>query len=144
MQRRSHRLEHLDGGEPRRFERGMIQERDDLRGHQDEVGHARALDLLEHAPGVEGGMQDVRAAEEHPGHEVQESPIEDHGARVEKDALRRHPEHGGEERAIAGADRVRVHDALGLAGGAAGIDDVVRIRAGEARVRGLFLRRGRH
>ena len=142
MERRADRLDHLDGAKPRRIELRMIQERDDLRRHQDQVGDPGALDLREHAAGVEGRMQEIGPAEEHPGHEVQEGAVEDHGPRVEEDALRRHPEHRGEQRAVTGANVVRVHDALGLAGGAAGIDDVVRIGAGEAGVRGLRLRRG--
>src|SRR5690606_31136276 len=73
------------------------------------------------------GVQNVLAALEHGGHQRQKCAVEDQRAGVQNDALRRDAVGGGKAGAVGSADGVGVHNAFGQPGGAAAVDDVVRV-----------------
>jgi hypothetical protein len=137
VQRRADRADHLQRVQRGRVEVGVVQQRDHLRRHHDHMGDPLGGDLPQHRGRLEAGMQDVAAADEHPGHEVDHGAIEDDRTGVQHDAFRRHAETHREDRAVVGAHVVAVHDPLGRAGGAAGVHDVVEVVVDQTRVRRL-------
>jgi hypothetical protein len=103
------------------------EEGDDLRRHEHHVCNPLGRQRLDRPPRVEGGLEDVRAAEVPGRHQCQERAVEDERTGVEDDALRPDPERRRESGAVRGPDPVRVHDPLRLPGRARAVDDVVRV-----------------
>ncbi|MNX80410.1 hypothetical protein D3C86_1120700 [compost metagenome] len=129
----------LQAAQVEAVELGVRDERLQHGGHQQHVGHALALDGLQHLARIEGGGQHMRFAGDELHQRAADAAHVEQRRHVQRDAalghgcLRKALDADGPQRPVA------VHHALGETGGAAGVEDAGQVVAGAVCV---FNRRG--
>ena len=120
-------MEHFQGSQFLRLVVRAVENGHDLGRHHDNVGHFLFFDVGDDRLRIEFFVEDVGGAQKHPRHQVQHGAVEDDCSGVQAHAFGCHTPGGGEDGAIHGPHVMGMHDALGRAGSAAGVHDIVHV-----------------